>query len=204
MLNPGQFSKIHIPYDKVLLRLGHARGRTMLDERTASLIQEEISLCEKLAAPKQVIASSKIVISGNSTVNLEPGLIINSAKIVELLANCSTAYGFAVTAGPHIEEKIKRLIFEKETSKALILDAIGSVIAEELAEITNKQITAEAKLNGFNTTRRFSPGYGDWHISGQKDFLRWLGADNIGIKLNDNFQMTPEKSVSALLGLYKE
>ena len=73
--------------------------------------------------------------------------------------------------------------------------------AEELAEITNKQISDNENKKGLKTTMRFSPGYVDWDIKGQKDFLKWLGAEAIGIKLTKNFQMLPEKSVSAILGV---
>jgi cobalamin-dependent methionine synthase I len=48
---------------------------------------------------------------------------------------------------------------------------------------------------------RFSPGYGDWAIQNQKDFLQWLGADKLGITLAPSLQMMPRKSVSALLGI---
>lgn len=204
MLNFAQFSKLIIPQNKVLARLGYQRGKTRLDTRTLALIEQEILLAEKLATPKQVIANANIVLGNNSTVHLEPGLTINSKKIYELLKNSSSAYGFAVTAGPYIEEKIKHLIAEKDTAKALVLDAIGSVITEELAEITNNQIITEAEQVGSQTTRRFSPGYGDWELLEQTDFLRWLGAETIGIKLNSKCQMIPEKSVSALIGIIKE
>jgi cobalamin-dependent methionine synthase I len=58
-----------------------------------------------------------------------------------------------------------------------------------------------AAKRGLVTTRRYSPGYGDWGVSAQKDFLAWLGAGHIGIKLTESSQMLPEKSVSAILGI---
>jgi hypothetical protein len=203
VLNPSQFPKLTVPYDKVLARLGYARGRTALDRKTEEIIKEEIELSAKLLGPKQVIASSKVVLNPPSSVKLEPGLTIRSVKISELLKNCSIAYGFAVTIGPHIEEKMQYFIEKKEAARALIIDAIGSVMAEELAEISNAQIRDEAAGLGLLTTMRFSPGYGDWSVMGQKNFLKWLGADKIGIKLTEQFQMLPEKSVSAIMGLYK-
>jgi cobalamin-dependent methionine synthase I len=81
------------------------------------------------------------------------------------------------------------------------LDAIGSEGAELLADITNKQLCAEAKNNGGTCTMRFSPGYGDWAVTGQKDFLNWLGVARIGIRLTEHSQMLPEKSVSAIIGV---
>ena len=96
-----------------------------------------------------------------------------------------------------------KVIGEGEKTRALVMDAIGSVAAETLAELTNKEIINIVSKKGFSTSRRFSPGYGDWNISGQKDLLAWVGAPGIGIKLSDTYQMIPEKSVSAVLGVTK-
>ncbi|OGS03857.1 MAG: hypothetical protein A2204_06860 [Elusimicrobia bacterium RIFOXYA1_FULL_47_7] len=165
------------------------------------MIKDEIDLSRRIISPKQVVAYSKISRHEPVTVNLEPGLAIKSIRISELLSDCESACGFAVTLGYHLEEKIRVLLAQKNTVRALVLDAIGSVVAEELAELTNAQVKEDAARNGMVTTMRFSPGYGDWHLSGQKDFLAWLGAGQIGIKLTDNFQMLPEKSVSAIIGI---
>lgn len=196
---PQQFSRIEIPYAKVLARLGYAQGKTRLDTAAETLVREAIGTAEKLISAKQVIASSVVTLSGEDTVLLEPGLTIYSRKIHELLKDSARAFGFAVTIGGALEEKRGALLAEKETARALALDAAGSVAAETLAELTQRQIAGE---NG-RTTLRFSPGYGDWRLSGQKDFLGWLGAGQIGIRLTENYQMIPEKSVSAILGIKK-
>ena len=203
ILHPSQFPKIEIPLDKVLARLGYARGKTRVDAATQEAIDREIQAAARLIASKQVIASSPVKAAAPDRISLEPDLVIKSVKIYELLKDCSEAYGFAVTIGPHLEEKRNAYLQEKETNRALILDAVGSVMAEELAAITHRQIKDLAKAKGMDTTMRFSPGYGDWALSEQKDFLRWLGAGTIGIKLTPSYQMLPEKSVSAIIGITK-
>lgn len=186
-----------IPYNKVLTRLGYISRKTIIDKKIEDLIHEEIKISHRLINPRQVIAFSVIKILESGQIYLEPNLAIKSIKLFDLLKDCSVAYGFAVTIGKHLEEKYNDYINTKETNKALVLDAIGSVAVEELAEDVQQQI---AKTNK-NVTRRFSPGYGDWELSGQKDFLLWLAADKIGIQLNNNFEMLPEKSISAIFGL---
>ncbi|MBN1621125.1 MAG: hypothetical protein JW871_00860 [Endomicrobiales bacterium] len=202
-INMPQFANIEIPLNKILVRLGYASGKTKIDSKTEDIINEEIGISRKLILPQQVIASSEIVLQNQYKISLEPGLIIQSHKLHDLLNKCSVAYGLAVTIGPHLEQKRDEYSKQKDVTKALILDAVGSVAVEELAEITNKQISDTENKKGLKTTMRFSPGYGDWDIKGQKDFLKWLGADTIGIKLTKNYQMLPEKSVSAILGVLK-
>lgn len=200
---PQQFNSIDIPKQKVLARLGYLNNKTRLDSNTDALIDTEILVAKKLIVAKQVISTSKIAFQGSNSLLLEPGFTISSNDIFKLVKDCVSAYGFAVTIGPNLESKRDEYSNSKENSRALILDAIGSVAAEELAEITNKEISATAQKDGLKTTRRFSPGYGDWQLQNQKEFLKWLGADKIGIKLTENYQMLPEKSVSAILGVYK-
>ena len=198
-INPVQFSKFELSLNKVLSRLGYASGKTNIDAKTQEIIDEEIDTAKRLFSPKQVIASDAIKLSGGK-ISLEPSFTIESYDIFKLLQKCSVAFGFAVTIGPALEARRDIYLKDKETTRALVLDAAGSVAVEELARITNNQIAADIMQNGFAFTRRFSPGYGDWALSGQKELLSWLGAEQIGIIHTDTFQMIPEKSISAILG----
>jgi cobalamin-dependent methionine synthase I len=192
--------KIEVPIGKVLSRLQFAKGKTQLDAKTQQLLDDEMAVASRLIMPRQILSSSPVQING-STITLEPGYTFTSASIAKLLQGCKTAYGFAVTIGTHLEEKRALYLQQKETTRALILDAIGSEAAELLTEITNKQIIDEVKTAGGCCTKRFSPGYGDWPVTGQKDFLAWMDAKQIGITLTEHSQMLPEKSVSAIIGV---
>jgi hypothetical protein len=203
-INPVQFDKFALPLNKVLARLGYAGGKTKLDSKINDILREEIETAQKLLSPKQVEAFGALSFAGAKGVNIEPSYIIGSRDIIKLLKGCGLAAGFAVTIGPALEQKRDQCLKDKETTRALVLDAAGSVAVEELAGITNRQIERLYAEKGYAATRRFSPGYGDWNVSGQKDLLDWLGAGQIGIKLTDAFEMLPEKSVSAILGLKKQ
>jgi hypothetical protein len=199
--NLSDLGTIAIDEQKVLARLGYAKGKTVVDDKTRRMIEAETQTALRLINPKHVIAYSSIKVAGAKSLLLEPGFKIESGDIVKLLQNCVKAYGIAVTIGPFLEEKRGTYITGNEPARAVVLDAIGSVAAEELAGMAQAQIRSEAEREGLVVTRRFSPGYGDWPLESQKDFLQWLGAGNIGIKLNTNFQMIPEKSVSAIMGV---
>ena len=54
-------------------------------------------------------------------------------------------------------------------------------------------------------TFRFSPGYGDYPITLQADFLRLLDAPRkIGLTATEHYLLTPAKSVTAIAGLSPE
>lgn len=198
---PQQFSKIVIPKNKVLARLGIMRGAEDKLAAVGELIDEQISLAEKIITPNQTIAFEQITLKSPDETDIHEAFSIKSVHIYNLLKESFSVYAFAVTIGAHLEEKRDSYIAEKETTRALILDAAGSVAAEELAEMANKEIDRTAEESGFAVTRRFSPGFGDWPLSGQRNLLEWLGAERIGIILTDKFTMVPEKSVSAIIGI---
>jgi hypothetical protein len=202
-----RISTIEIPYNKLLARLGYLQTKTKLDGKTAGMIKEILSLSQKLIKPKAVVAFENITaISRDKTSNeisFENGYKIRSGNIAELLKNCFKVYGIGITVGGALEIRRDEFLKKKETFNALISDAVGSVAAEETINLANAQIKAYEEKNGNTLTRRYSPGYGDWILEDSIHFLNWIGAENIGIKLNEFFQMKPEKSVSALIGVAK-
>jgi hypothetical protein len=203
-----RISTIEIPYNKLLVRLGYLQAKTKLDEKTAGMIKEILNLSQKLIKPKAVIAFENITaISRNETsdeILFENGYKIKSGSIAELLKNCFKVYGIGITVGGALEIRRDEFLKKKETFSALISDAAGSVAAEETINFANAQIKAYEEKNDNALTRRYSPGYGDWILEDSRQFLSWIGAEHIGIKLNEFFQMKPEKSISALIGVAKK
>jgi cobalamin-dependent methionine synthase I len=72
---------------------------------------------------------------------------------------------------------------------------------EELAETVQSRIATRALMQGLAISRRFSPGYCDWHVNQQPMVFKSLGENNTGIKLNRSNLMTPQKSISGIIGL---
>ena len=196
-------SSAQIPYDKLLARLGFLKAKTKIDEKTENLIKENLGLAQKLIAPKAAVVFSAVTVK-NGGAAFENGFEIKSSDIAELLRGCFKAYGIAVTVGSAIEKKRDGCLLKKETFNALVLDAAGSVAAEETIILANKQIENFEKSAGNSLTKRFSPGYGDWALEAQDGFLNWLEAKQIGITLNAHFQMKPEKSVTAIIGVKRQ
>jgi hypothetical protein len=195
-------SNIKISYETVLIRLGYWRLSTKIDEKTENLIKENLSAAQKLINPKAAVIFDDIIVKQDEVL-CKNGLKIQSKDVAKLFKNCFKMYGLAITIGEALEKRRDFFIKEKETFKALIFDAAGSVAAEETITSANKQIKEYEEKNGNVLTKRYSPGYGDWPIENQKDFLSKLSADKIGIRLTNAYLMKPEKSTSAVLGVKK-
>jgi 5-methyltetrahydrofolate--homocysteine methyltransferase len=85
-------------------------------------------------------------------------------------------------------------------AKAVVLDSFASVAIEQLCNKADK-ILAEKYKDSY-LTFRFSPGYGDYPLELQREFLNILDAPRkIGLTVNDSFLLTPTKSVTAIIGI---
>lgn len=108
------------------------------------------------------------------------------------------------TIGDELENKVSQLNQQGKLAHAVILDAMGSVAAESAADFLNLQICEWCQKIGLATSQRFSPGYGDWSLEGQKFIFSILPAEKIKVRLNQSCMMIPRKSVSFAVKIGEE
>lgn len=127
--------------------------------------------------------------------------IMGGKDIESHLNGCEKAIVMCATVGSGID-KLIRISQISDMARAVVMDSLASVAVEQVCNAFDK-IIAE-KYSDYNMTFRFSPGYGDYPIELQKIILQMLDAPKkIGLCTNDNFLLTPTKSVTAVLGLSK-
>lgn len=123
-------------------------------------------------------------------------LPVRSKDLVKNLSNCGAAFIFAATSGAEIDRLISREMV-KSSVRGLIADSLGSAAIEAFCDNLNRSLSDNIK-----TRPRFSPGYGDFNISFQKNLIQMLDARRkIGLSLTDSCMMTPSKSVTAVIGI---
>ena len=108
------------------------------------------------------------------------------------------------TISSEIEEKIDSLMKKGELSEGVILDAIASQAAEEVATEVNNSILNENVeiLKNKKYTARFSPGYCRWQLAeGQELIFSLLSAEKIDVKLSNSKMMIPRKSISFAINI---
>ena len=127
--------------------------------------------------------------------------IMGGKDIESHLNGCEKAIVMCATVGSEVD-KLIRISQISDMARAVVMDSLASVAVEQVCNAFDK-IIAE-KYSDYNMTFRFSPGYGDYPIELQKIILQMLAAPKqIGLCTNDNFLLTPTKSVTAVLGLSK-
>jgi len=189
--------KIPVPIDEVLRRLGKKRNMD-ISNQLAWLVNEETEKCQSLMTPMGIYERFEVSLEKEDVVEVKDGLSIESADLYRWVSGCDEIVVMAVTIGEEIITRVEELVEASEVTRGMIVDAIGSETVEELANVLNRIICTTVRKA---TTKRYSPGYGDWEVTDQKALLDLIHGDQIGIRVNDTSQMVPEKSISAVIGL---
>lgn len=139
------------------------------------------------------------VLPGNHLVL--PYATVESKDLTRNLSGCHGVYFFAATIGAPFDRLMLRTRVES-MSKAAIFQAIGATAVEDVCEKVCKKLAEEAASLGEVTRPRYSPGYGDFGLENQRGFFDSLRPEKYaGITLNDTLIMSPEKSVTAFVGI---
>ncbi|MBN2544108.1 hypothetical protein JXI42_14705 [bacterium] len=153
-----------------------------------------------LIETKIVYADMDIIDKDDNLLCLEGNFKIESVSLYKVLRDSEMATIFACTVSDGIERRAEAYEKEGEIAKGYLMDVIGSVAVEQLAEKVSSMTEQRAMLNKMTTTFRFSPGYGDFDLENQKSIFDILHPDRIGIELNEKFFMYPRKSISGIIG----
>lgn len=140
----------------------------------------------------------------NHTVASEPPFRIAGKSIVKHLDGCEKVICMATTVGFDIEREITQKFERGEYLASVLLDAAATAAVEQAADAMEKHFAATFAKDGFKMRWRFSPGYGDWDLSAQRELFKVAGAEQIGMRLTSALMLEPRKSVTAIIGLVKE
>lgn len=125
---------------------------------------------------------------------------VRSHSLARCLEKCRSAAVFAATAGHGVDRLIRARMLTLP-SEGCLLGAIGSERVEALCDLVCSHLADTAELKGKIMRPRFSPGYGDLSLELQREIFSLLDCTrSIGISLGEGLLMTPEKSVTAIVG----
>ena len=131
------------------------------------------------------------------------GLEVQSRDLYRNLQGCCRVTLFAATLGLGPDRLQERLSIIS-MNDAMTAQCAAAAMVEALCDMHNEWLRREAAAEGFSLRPRFSPGYGDFRLEYQEDLIRLLDAGRqIGLSLTESLMMVPSKSVTALIGIYK-
>ncbi len=120
----------------------------------------------------------------------------NTAR--RMLADCPQCAVLVCTLGAAFDLWLKQLSL-RDMARAVMLDALGSAWAESGCDAAEEAI--RSRLPGKYLTDRFSPGYGDLPLDVQPRLLALAGGSRIGVTATDSLLLSPQKSVTAVIGI---
>ncbi len=171
------------------------------DEMTDALLENCLSESLDLFSYNVAHIILPLTLADN-TVNID-GLRIYSKDLYKALSECCGVIIFAATVGLGVDRLIYR--FSRiSPSKAVCFDAIGGERVEALCDSFCEHMKERLAPDGLSLKPRFSPGYGDLSIELQRYIFSLLDCERrLGLTLNDSYLMSPTKSVTAIVGIYK-
>lgn len=182
--------------NEILRYMGYPAGFAP-DADLRKNIKEKSEILLKTAKPKYVYSIFDIETIKNGVVLVNSDIILLGNSIKGHLKDSKKCVIMAATLGIEADKLIRRTQISS-VSDALIFDACATTYIEAFCDKVQNDI--EEKYGACNF--RFSPGYGDFPISLQKDILKILSAEKkIGLCVNSSDMLTPSKSVTAVIGL---
>ncbi len=153
--------------------------------------QEVLLVC----TPKCSCICTPVTLLEENCVDLGFDKVI-SKNLHKALQGCDKAFVFAVTLGHGVDRLLTKLSVVSK-SKHFVCDGYASALAESLCDKAELAIKEDKECKC-----RFSPGYGDLDISFQKQVLCAVNAQKLlGITLTESLLMTPQKSITAIMGI---
>ncbi len=125
-------------------------------------------------------------------------LLLPGEMTRSMLADCQDCALLVCTLGSEFDQWVRRGQ-SRDMSRAVMLDALGSVYVEAGCDAAEEAI--HARFPGMYLTDRFSPGYGDLPLTCQADLLNRAGGGRIGVTVTDASLMLPQKSITAIVGI---
>ncbi len=191
-------------YDKIALNEREAfryMSCKSPDEQMKRLFEECLSECLGALSYKACWREFPLLFCGDE-INLGFARTKSRALFTNL-KGCGKIVLFAATVGHEMDRLIKKQSL-LSPAKSVCLQAIGSERVESLCDTLNAELKEQYKKQGFLLKPRFSPGYGDLTLSLQREIMPALDcAKLLGISLGENLMMSPSKSVTAIIGVYK-
>lgn len=187
---------VRAPFDQVCRYLG-CRGE--VEPALAGRIRALTHQVEEAAQPRTASRIFPLSFPGGDRLALGP-LTVESAALGKNLAGCEEVILFAATLGVGVDRLIARSGAGR-VSDAAVYQAAGAALIEAVCDQAWEELRRAGEAEGWHLRPRFSPGYGDFPLSYQRELLTLLRApETIGLTTGESMLLLPTKSVTAVMG----
>lgn len=125
----------------------------------------------------------------------------NSRAVNRLLNGCCNVVLLVTSIGPDLELASRDHRKKHQLFEGYIFDRMGSFMAESLMRTLDHKVTSDCEKIGHDCTIRYSPGYQDFPLECQKIFVRLAASDIPYLRIDPDYRLIPEKTVTAIKGI---
>lgn len=174
-----------------------------IDEKMDNKIDKLIKEIEKNIDGKYTYKKFEIKVMSDFIELPATKIKLRGSSIYEHLKDCAGVVIMSATLGAPADKIIKKKSVVSGED-GLLTDALCSAYVESVCDTCNEEIDGKLIDEGFNSTWRFSPGYGDLDLKANSEILNELNAfRTIGLYASESHMLTPSKSVVAIIGYYR-
>ena len=164
---------------------------------------------DELKDSKEIIGGYRIL--DCPEVNVKDGTVVCSSghlhkgrKISGYMKGADRIALFLCTAGQRFTGLSHTYQQNGDFLEAFVVESIGSATVESAMDKVQQYLEKEMMEQGKKITNRYSPGYCEWALSGQRDLFDYIGEHPTGVTINESCLMQPIKSVSGIIGIGDE
>ncbi len=201
------FNSINIPVPRreIFRRLGYRKGITRIGKGQKEVIEDYIEYALSLIHLRGAGRRISIKEKSSSNIVLSNGVVFESKGLSKMIGDCEEIILMGATAGDDVIESIREDTEANQLTRGVVLDAVASEMVDAsldwIVDYFNRELRRENKRL---TKSRFSAGYGDFTLENQKKIYDILEFERIGVKINENYILMPEKSVTAVAGIQSQ
>jgi hypothetical protein len=182
--------------ERTLRKLGYRSGLGV-DPIIVGSLDKALVTATRVAKLKGIYRVLPVLGTSKSGVETPAGVIRSAmfSHLVDICRGKPSVVFMIATIGGEFEEigRANSSVFNQ-----LIYDAVGSELTEMMADQLEADCRGKVDSSGLRLSSRFSPGYCDWSLEGQRAIFSSLDANLINVRLTSHLVMVPNKSVSAI------
>ncbi len=187
---------------QAVLRIQGYRGDGELKAGIREITTRQVEAARQLATPRAIYREVQVLGIDDGTIMLEDGLLLHVGATIARWWHGSHSLAVALcTIGGALEERVMALSKNGDRAEALVLDIAGSVALGSATDQVRRFICEKASNQRIEVGPALNPGYREWPLTDQRLIFTLMPAEDIGVRLNDQFMMVPKKSVSFCAGL---
>lgn len=196
--------KVDISPQRVLRLQGYRSENPTLSPPVEGLLRQAIEEGYRLIQSRACYAEMAARLNGEGKVVLENGTVLDVTKAGIEWKGLERVRLAICTIGAALEERCAQLFARGEYALSVMLDSVGSVAVGSVVGQVDALACERAQELGMVAGPRFEPGSVGWPLTEQRLLFGLLPAGRVGVRLNEQCQMIPRKSVSLAVGMGRE